>query len=231
MAHWLTEGRLAVSEALRVSMAIAEALRQIHDEGRAHGAVCPANVEIAECGVVLATGPAEIAYQAPEILAGQAPDARSDIFSFGAIVFEMFTGRRAFEDESRREVQSTGSPAVDRLVLPCLALQRESRPRMGRVIADLNMLKLAARRAAAVTAARDREARLAARLDAQEHVMAGVQLSVEEALRAHTAAIHSARLQIAQTEEVLERLVKSMEALQRAMSHKDESGDSAIAGN
>jgi len=36
-------------------------------------------------------------YMAPEVLQGAEADARSDIFSFGCVLYEMFTGRRAFE--------------------------------------------------------------------------------------------------------------------------------------
>jgi serine/threonine protein kinase len=39
-------------------------------------------------------------YMAPEQLEGQDADARTDIFAFGAVLFEMLTGERAFEGKS-----------------------------------------------------------------------------------------------------------------------------------
>ena len=59
-------------------------------------------------------------YSAPEVLQGEPADARSDVFSFGALVFEMLTGRRAFDGMSQTELKlalcnqappSSGSPA------------------------------------------------------------------------------------------------------------------------
>src|SRR5450432_947758 len=45
-------------------------------------------------------------YMAPEVLQGQEADARSDIFSFGCVLYEMVTGRRAFEGKSQLSVLS-----------------------------------------------------------------------------------------------------------------------------
>ena len=76
-----------------------------------------------------------VQYMAPEQLEGRDADARSDIFSFGCLLFEMLTGRRAFEGETQaslivavldREppavstIQPLASPAIDRLVAKCL---------------------------------------------------------------------------------------------------------------
>ncbi len=74
-------------------------------------------------------------YIAPEVLQGAEADARSDIFGFGCILYEMATGRRAFEGKSQLSVftsilekdpepvsasQPTAPPLLDRLVLACL---------------------------------------------------------------------------------------------------------------
>ena len=55
-----------------------------------------------EAGVVLGT----LSYMAPEQLRGQQADARSDIFSFGAILYEMLSGERAFRGDSPAETIS-----------------------------------------------------------------------------------------------------------------------------
>jgi eukaryotic-like serine/threonine-protein kinase len=82
-------------------------------------------------GVVLGT----VGYMSPEQLKGQTVDHRSDIFSFGAILYEMLSGRRAFHSESAAEMMSAIlkedppdlsatnqniSPALQRLVHRCL---------------------------------------------------------------------------------------------------------------
>jgi Tol biopolymer transport system component len=81
-------------------------------------------------------------YMAPEQIEGQEADARSDLFAFGAVVYEMITGRRPFEGQtqasviarvleteppSMRELQTVTPPALERLVLTCLAKDPESR--------------------------------------------------------------------------------------------------------
>ena len=89
-------------------------------------------------GVVLGT----VGYISPEQLKGRAVDQRSDIFSFGAILYEMLSGRRAFHGESAAETMSailkedppelsdtnkTVSPALERLVNHCLEKNPEAR--------------------------------------------------------------------------------------------------------
>jgi len=60
-------------------------------------------------GVIMGT----IQYMAPEQLQGQPSDARTDIFAFGAVAYEMLTGKRAFEGQSRR-LSSVRSCAMSR---------------------------------------------------------------------------------------------------------------------
>ena len=89
-------------------------------------------------GVVMGT----VGYMSPEQVRGQAVDHRSDIFSFGVILYEMVTGRRAFQEESLAETMSAIvkeeppemaesnpniSPALDRIVRRCLEKKPERR--------------------------------------------------------------------------------------------------------
>src|SRR5678815_679923 len=89
-------------------------------------------------GVVMGT----VGYMSPEQVRGQVTDHRSDIFSFGAILHEMITGRRAFRRETMAETMSAIlkeepeeliqsnpnlSPALDRIVRRCLEKKPERR--------------------------------------------------------------------------------------------------------
>src|SRR3989475_777481 len=89
-------------------------------------------------GVVMGT----VGYMSPEQVRGQAVDHRSDIFSFGVILYEMLSGRRAFHGESAADTMSAilkedppdlsdtnqnVSPALERLVNHCLEKDPESR--------------------------------------------------------------------------------------------------------
>ena len=81
-------------------------------------------------------------YMAPEVLQGAEADARSDIFSFGCVLYEMFTGRRAFEGKSQLSVlgaildhepervsavRPNSPPRLDETVRRCLAKNPEQR--------------------------------------------------------------------------------------------------------
>ena len=81
-------------------------------------------------------------FMAPEVLQGQEADARSDIFSFGCVLYEMITGRRAFEGKSQisvasailekepelvTKVQPMAPAALDHVVHECLAKDPEAR--------------------------------------------------------------------------------------------------------
>ena len=81
-------------------------------------------------------------YMAPEIIEGLDADARADIFAFGAVLYEMATGKRAFDGKSQASVlaailasepkpisslQPASPPALDRVVKFCLAKDRDER--------------------------------------------------------------------------------------------------------
>ena len=98
-----------------------------------------------------------LAYMAPEQLEGKEADARTDVFGFGCVLYEMLTGRRAFAGASMASVISSimsGTPtpaaslqpvtpyALDRLINSCLAKDRvrASRERARHLAEDLRSI-------------------------------------------------------------------------------------------
>lgn len=93
---------------------------------------------LTSAGAVVGT----IQYMSPEQVEGKEIDGRSDVFSFGAVLYEMVTGKRAFEGKSQLSVASailekepeeistlkpTSPPALDRTIRKCLAKQPDDR--------------------------------------------------------------------------------------------------------
>src|SRR5262249_11530309 len=92
-----------------------------------------------EAGMVLGT----VAYMSPEQAEGRDVDARSDIFSFGALLYELVTGRSAFQRESAvaslsailrdeprepREISQDVPENLSRLIIRCLRKNPAQRP-------------------------------------------------------------------------------------------------------
>lgn len=154
LGQLLADGPLPLPEALRYAMMLAEALRQIHDSGGTCGALPPSNITVTATGMELSVtpgqSPAITPYTAPEILQGHTPDSRSDIFAFGAIVYEMIMGRPAFAGDNADALKvsltisgpaPTGTPAFDHLVGNCIAKDPAVRyQRMQKVILELKLL-------------------------------------------------------------------------------------------
>ena len=96
-------------------------------------------------------------YMAPEQLRGEEADARSDVFAFGAVLYEMVTGARAFDAASDAALvaailerdpapiatrQPLAPPALDRIVATCLAKDPDERwPRARDVLRELTWLR------------------------------------------------------------------------------------------
>jgi serine/threonine protein kinase len=169
LAERIWKGPLPPSDVLKYGTQIAEALGKAHREGVIHRDLKPGNVMITRSGAKLldfglaknATRPALVddltlqkplteegqvvgtfQYMAPEQLAGEEPDARTDIFALGCVLYEMATGKRAFEGKTRTsliaaiiggepapmtQIQPLTPPALEHVVRKCLAKDREDR--------------------------------------------------------------------------------------------------------
>ena len=202
LADRLSRGPMPIPELLKTAIEIADALDRAHKQGLVHRDLKPGNVMLTKSGAKLldfglarATGLAPTAgqlssptmsrpltaegsivgtfqYMAPEQLEGKEADARSDIFSFGAVLYEMATGKRAFEGRSQasliasilkeqpRPISSFDQltpPALERTVMRCLEKEPDDRYQTARdVMLDLKWISEAGSRAgvAAPVAAR-----------------------------------------------------------------------------
>jgi eukaryotic-like serine/threonine-protein kinase len=168
----LAKGALPLDQTLRFGVEIADALDKAHRQGIVHRDLKPGNVMLTKSGVKLldfglakAMAPSAtqgsltalptqqgltqegtilgtFQYMAPEQLEGREADARTDIFTLGAVLYEMATGRKAFSGASQASlissimkedpapistIQPMTPPALDRVVRTCLAKDPEER--------------------------------------------------------------------------------------------------------
>jgi len=172
LAHRLRKGPLPIEQVLQYAIQITDALDTAHKHGVIHRDLKPGNIMLTKSGAKLLdfglakvrtaeavagvtslatqttplTGEGTILgtlqYMAPEQLEGREADARTDIFALGAVIYEMTTGRKAFEGKSQASlisaimtaqplpvstVQSMAPPALDHVVRTCLAKDPDAR--------------------------------------------------------------------------------------------------------
>jgi serine/threonine protein kinase/dipeptidyl aminopeptidase/acylaminoacyl peptidase len=174
----MMEGLLPKRKAVEYARAIAQGLAAAHEKGIVHRDLKPANIFLTQDGGLKildfglakivprypeeagtanadeATSPGlvmgTVGYMSPEQVRGQPLDHRSDLFSFGAILFEMLSGQRAFRGASAAdtmaailkedppdfaELNQNISPALERVVRRCLEKNPEQRFQSARDLA------------------------------------------------------------------------------------------------
>ena len=147
-------GRFSPDRALELARQICAGLAAAHERGVIHLDLKPANVmldgtgqvRITDFGLAGVTGESlragTPAYMAPEQIAGGRVTRQSDIYALGLVLYELFTGRRAFDGKNMPELlrqRESGAvppshlvreldPAVDRAILRCLERDPAERP-------------------------------------------------------------------------------------------------------
>ena len=217
---------MPISEALRHATELADALRRTHGEGRTHGALTPDSVVFSATGLELLPAQPDAAaaltpYTAPELIRGQQPDACSDIFSFGAVVYEMFTGRPPFAGDTAEALAASicdsapapiGHDGLDRLVATCLNKDRAGRwQRMQQVVTELKLLTAAARRVE--TGATTHYSRMAASFRA---TVESLEASLSSRLEQHEKAV--AALLRAADEELSKKQAATLQAVSEELN-------------
>ena len=154
-------GPVTRDEAVRLASQIADALHAAHERGILHRDLKPANVmvvrqggsphaKLLDFGIAQLTSPdlgatrtvtgdvmGTPAYMSPEQAEAKPLDARSDVFSFGAVLYELLAGTRAFTGDSTAQILSAvlrdepspleAPPALQQIVKRCLAKDPDRR--------------------------------------------------------------------------------------------------------
>jgi Tol biopolymer transport system component/tRNA A-37 threonylcarbamoyl transferase component Bud32 len=184
LAQRLERGPLPMEQALTYAVQIADALDRAHRHKVIHRDLKPGNIMLVKDGAKLldfglaklhaaAGGVAEetrtlalttegtivgtFQYMSPEQLEGREADPRSDIFAFGAVLYEMVTGRKAFDGKSRASItaaimdrdpppisqlQPLTSPLLEKLIRNCLAKDPDQRRQTAHdVLLDLKWIR------------------------------------------------------------------------------------------
>src|SRR5262249_38623367 len=149
LAQRLQRGAMPLDETLKIAAEIADALDKAHRQGVVHRDLKPSNVMLTKSGAklldfglaklkheaepaptlsalptnadVTAKGTilGTLQYMSPEQLEGLEADVRSDIFAFGAVLYEMVTGQKAFQGKSQASliaaIMHVDAPAVTTL--------------------------------------------------------------------------------------------------------------------
>ena len=150
-------GRIPQDKALELARQLCAGVSAAHERGVLHRDLKPANVmidgdgnvRITDFGIATAGGDeghttsGTPQYMAPEQLAGKSASIKTDIYALGLVLFEIFTGRRAYDAKSLgdlKQLHDTGTittpssivhdiePAVERVILRCLARDPDQRP-------------------------------------------------------------------------------------------------------
>jgi eukaryotic-like serine/threonine-protein kinase len=98
----LVRGPMPLRKAIDCGVQIARGLAAAHEKGIVHRDLKPENLFVTKDGVVMGT----VGYMSPEQVCGNAADHRADIFAFGAILYEMLAGKRAFQKPTSAETMS-----------------------------------------------------------------------------------------------------------------------------
>ncbi len=152
-------GRLPSDKAIEIARKLCAGLAAAHAKGVLHRDLKPANIMIDGRGQVLIMDfglaaladhveGAEVrngtpAYMAPEQLTGKEVSERSDIYALGLVLYEIFTGQRAFKTADRSSVPSTSSvvrdvdPVIERVIARCLDPDPAKRPQSALILARM----------------------------------------------------------------------------------------------
>ena len=160
LAAKLRREMVSPDEALQYAIDIGMALSRAHAQGLAHGKLSPQTILISDAGAVLLRPrygeTIEPGYRAPEQVLGKPPDARSDIFAFGALLYELASGEAPFpgegsdlntailEHEPPPLPPELGiHPAIEKVIAECL--EKDPAKRRQQIQNAVSELKLGAR--------------------------------------------------------------------------------------